>query len=369
MKLQYTKITKEYDRTIVVGDIHGCYTELMKLLDKINFSDNDLLIAVGDLIDRGPASWEVSRFFRDAENAFSIAGNHERGLARVIRGIVDPKWPQLFTLSKISIEEQIPFVEFFEQLPAVIETEHAIITHARLDPDLPIDKQKLYFTSAVGGAGITIEKDSNGVPLWFTKWKEISKNTKPVCMGHLDYNKIDLVERQLYALDSGVAMGRLLTGVVFPEYKIVQIKAEKNYYEESRFEWSRIDLYDVPPEQLLLYKYFTTKEKEWNNKYEEKAIVNFDKYLNNLEIPERVKKLQQKFIKVFGPLPTGAKEKMRYFLSIRKKLPSVNHRLVNMILTPKPFNIDKFLSMYKTGNLLNALVELDDIGGRLKSFK
>ena len=42
-----------YSRVLAVGDIHGCYDKLMSLLDKVNVQDSDLLIMLGNYIDRG----------------------------------------------------------------------------------------------------------------------------------------------------------------------------------------------------------------------------------------------------------------------------------------------------------------------------
>ena len=50
---------------LIIGDIHGCYDELQQLLDKSGISDDDEIIAIGDLFDRGPKPREVFRFFRD----------------------------------------------------------------------------------------------------------------------------------------------------------------------------------------------------------------------------------------------------------------------------------------------------------------
>ena len=38
----------------IIADIHGCYNEYINLLKKINFSDNDILYILGDVVDRGP---------------------------------------------------------------------------------------------------------------------------------------------------------------------------------------------------------------------------------------------------------------------------------------------------------------------------
>ena len=44
------------DRTIAIGDIHGCSIALETLLDEIQPRPNDLIIQLGDVIDRGPNS-------------------------------------------------------------------------------------------------------------------------------------------------------------------------------------------------------------------------------------------------------------------------------------------------------------------------
>lgn len=38
----------------VISDIHGCYDELIRMLEKINLEDSDTLICAGDYVDKGP---------------------------------------------------------------------------------------------------------------------------------------------------------------------------------------------------------------------------------------------------------------------------------------------------------------------------
>ena len=66
----------------VIGDVHGCYDELMRLLQKIEEKDNDAIIYfVGDLIDRGPKVWEVLNWAMEhitPDGKYrSVRGNHE----------------------------------------------------------------------------------------------------------------------------------------------------------------------------------------------------------------------------------------------------------------------------------------------------
>jgi hypothetical protein len=45
--------------TWVVGDIHGCYDDCMKLLSRPEIDKRDRIILIGDIIDRGPDSYKM----------------------------------------------------------------------------------------------------------------------------------------------------------------------------------------------------------------------------------------------------------------------------------------------------------------------
>ncbi|MFK7859258.1 MAG: metallophosphoesterase [Granulosicoccus sp.] len=65
-------------RYLVVGDLHGRYDTLNDLLDTAGYDPvHDVLLSVGDLIDRGPRSVELIDFFT-AEDRYVIRGNHEQ---------------------------------------------------------------------------------------------------------------------------------------------------------------------------------------------------------------------------------------------------------------------------------------------------
>ena len=64
-------------RLIFVGDIHGCKKELLALMDKVGFNpDTDHLVAVGDVVNKGPDTPGVIDFLR-ANHASCVRGNHE----------------------------------------------------------------------------------------------------------------------------------------------------------------------------------------------------------------------------------------------------------------------------------------------------
>lgn len=69
----------ESSRLFFCTDVHGRLDNLMGLLREVKFSDNDYLISIGDLIDRGPKSLETLNMFINPNrpNLHALLGNHE----------------------------------------------------------------------------------------------------------------------------------------------------------------------------------------------------------------------------------------------------------------------------------------------------
>ena len=64
--------------TYVMSDIHGCYSALMEMLEKLNFGDDDELIIAGDIVDRGGENFEMLNWFENSpKNVTFLIGNHD----------------------------------------------------------------------------------------------------------------------------------------------------------------------------------------------------------------------------------------------------------------------------------------------------
>lgn len=78
--------------TYAIGDIQGCYDELLELLDRISFNPaKDTVWLVGDLVSRGPKSLETLRYVRSlGDAAITVLGNHDLNLLAVAAGVRKP---------------------------------------------------------------------------------------------------------------------------------------------------------------------------------------------------------------------------------------------------------------------------------------
>lgn len=129
---------------LLIGDIHGCYDEFMRLLEKAGFSSTDTLWLTGDLVARGPKSLEVLRFVKTNTSQIRLVlGNHDLHLLSVYANVTPPK-------KKDNLEEVINAPDYDElmnwlrkqPLVQIDEKLKIIMTHAGVSPQWDMETLK-----------------------------------------------------------------------------------------------------------------------------------------------------------------------------------------------------------------------------------
>lgn len=118
--------------TFAIGDVQGCYDELMRLLDIIQFDDNDTLWFAGDLVNRGKQSLQVLRFISSLRSrALCVLGNHDLHLLALHFGATFEK--QNSTLSDVMLaHDRDELMEWLRYQPLLIDNRELgyVMTHA-----------------------------------------------------------------------------------------------------------------------------------------------------------------------------------------------------------------------------------------------
>lgn len=122
--------------TYVVGDIQGCYEPLSRLLDQVRFAQGrDLLVSVGDLINRGPNNVDTVNLVRSLGSSFqAVLGNHDLNFLAVSAGLRQLKSKDT-TMDLLDSQDRVGIIDWFRQLPLALWLEGHLIVHAGIVPE------------------------------------------------------------------------------------------------------------------------------------------------------------------------------------------------------------------------------------------
>lgn len=142
-------------RTIVIGDVHGCYRELEELVSKLieekkYTPDQDRLVFIGDYIDRGDNPRLAVKYVRQlqekyGENVITLMGNHEDMMLAYLYND-DRNWlyngyrATLYSYEDYK-DDFIKDVRWMAELVLYYEDDYFIYVHAGIDKDRPMDQQ------------------------------------------------------------------------------------------------------------------------------------------------------------------------------------------------------------------------------------
>ena len=211
-------------RTIVVGDIHGCYDELIKLCDKAELGEDDKLVCVGDLVTKGPKSREVLELFMTDPRFSTVIGNHDLALRRHWNGEdVDLKPAQKEVHKELKAEKDA-YVTFLNRLPFIIDLDTHLVVHAGLRPNVELYSQTTGDLTKIRTLGPDRESDEG------TPWYHVYYGEKTVLFGHWPAPEPRRGKKAI-GLDTGCVYGYNLTAYIIETDEFVSVKAKRSYDE------------------------------------------------------------------------------------------------------------------------------------------
>ncbi|MEU9245973.1 polynucleotide kinase-phosphatase [Streptomyces sp. NPDC048385] len=237
-----THLTGPFD---IVGDIHGCASELETLLAKLGYTDGvhpegRTAVFVGDLVDRGPDSPGVLRRVMSmvrSGNALCVPGNHENKYGRHLKGRKVQHTHGLAEtveqMDRESEEFRAQVREFIDGLVShyVLDGGKLVVCHAGLPEKYHGRTSGRVRSHALYGE-TTGETDEFGLPVRYP-WAEDYRGRAAVVYGHTPVPEATWLNNTI-CLDTGAVFGGKLTALRWPERELVDVPAERVWYEPAR---------------------------------------------------------------------------------------------------------------------------------------
>ena len=241
----------------IIGDVHGCYDELLELLVKLGYEVSDSAVShpegrqvifVGDFADRGPKNVEIYKFVRMMVNsgvAHAVRGNHDDKLCRYL-------WRTRLLEDRDACKMKLNHgldktMEQFAAEPKQFRQETRDFVNT-LPYNLVFDEGKLVVAHAGlaekyhGGLGKRVEEfclygdttgetDEQGFPIR-KDWAQEYRGSALVVHGHTVVEEAVWVNNVL-CVDTGCVFGGELTALRYPERELVSVKAKEQYAEHG----------------------------------------------------------------------------------------------------------------------------------------
>ncbi|GGO38649.1 polynucleotide kinase-phosphatase [Streptomyces lasiicapitis] len=240
-----THLTGPFD---IIGDIHGCAHELETLLGKLGYVDGAhpegrTAVFVGDLVDRGPDSPGVLRRVMSMVadgTALCVPGNHENKLGRHLKGRgVQLTHGLAETVEQFAAEDardpdfRARVREFVDGLVShyVLDGGKLVVCHAGL-PEKYHGRTSGRVRSHALYGDTTGETDEFGLPVRYP-WAEEYRGKAAVVYGHTPVPTATWLNNTI-CLDTGAVFGGKLTALRWPERELVDVPAERVWYEPTR---------------------------------------------------------------------------------------------------------------------------------------
>jgi protein phosphatase len=238
----------------IIGDVHGCFEELVQLLGKLGYVGEEnhgsaptfvpptgrKAIFLGDLVDRGPNSPGVLRVVMQMVaqgRAFCVPGNHDIKLLRKLRGrdvqLTHGIAETLSQLEKQPPEFRTELAKFLDGLVShyVLDGGRLVVAHAGMKEEMQGRGSGKVRDFALFGE-TTGEVDEFGLSVRYN-WAADYRGSAMVVYGHTPIPQVEWLNRTIN-IDTGCVFGGKLTALRYPEKEIASVPALNTYYAPIR---------------------------------------------------------------------------------------------------------------------------------------
>jgi len=253
----WNNLKHEHGPFDIIGDVHGCFDELVDLLTNLGYSiekqangdgvpaytaqppEGRKAIFLGDLVDRGPKIPEVLKLAMSmvaAGTALCVPGNHDVKLMRKLRGkdvqITHGLADSLEQMEKESPEFRDRVSKFIDSLVShyVLHDGKLVVAHAGMKEEMQGRGSGKVRDFAMYGD--TTGETEFGLPVRYN-WAAEYRGKAMVVYGHTPVPNSDWLNRTIN-IDNGCVFGGRLTALRYPEKEIVSVAAKGAYAQPVR---------------------------------------------------------------------------------------------------------------------------------------
>lgn len=252
----WNNLKQEHGPFDIIGDIHGCYDELVELLKLLGYgvasaAENVTsmtvqppagrkVIFVGDLVDRGPKIPQVLKLVMgmvNAGTALCVPGNHDIKLMRKLKGkdvqITHGLAESLSQLEHEPEEFRQVVAPFIDDLVShyVLDDGKLVVAHAGMKESMQGRGSGKVRDFALYGE-TTGETDEFGLPVRYN-WAAEYRGKAMVVYGHTPIPEPEWLNRTIN-IDTGCVFGGKLTALRYPERELVSVSAKQIYCQPAK---------------------------------------------------------------------------------------------------------------------------------------
>ena len=254
----WTNLRHEHGPFDIIGDVHGCFDELVTLLKRLGYRletrtdasgetrfsvvhpQGRKAVFVGDLVDRGPGVANVLRLVMSMTAdgvGLCVAGNHESKLVRKLKGRnVQVSHGLAETLAQLETESpefRQQITQFMDGLIShyVLDDGNLVVAHAGIKAEYQGRASARVRDFCLYGE-TTGETDEFGLPVR-ANWAADYRGKAMVVYGHTPVVEPAWLNRTIN-VDTGCVFGGKLTALRYPERELVSVPAARVHYAPER---------------------------------------------------------------------------------------------------------------------------------------